>query len=123
MRIAHNDVSLAQAFMTAASEAERAFGNPDLYMEKFVEKSRHIEVQLMADKHGNVVQLAERDCSIQRRHQKLVEEAPSPAVDDDLRQRMGRRGRQIAEMEFSVATVIEKTLDLYQNMLSRCKSS
>ena len=89
MRVAHNDVSVAQAFMTASSEAERAFGNAGLYIEKFVENARHIEVQLIADKHGNVVHLGERDCSIQRRHQKLLEEAPSPALDEELRQRLG----------------------------------
>lgn len=90
MRVAHNDVSLAQAFMTAASEAERAFGNPDLYMEKYVESARHIEVQIIGDKHGNVIHLGERDCSIQRRHQKLIEEAPCPVLDAEARKKIGR---------------------------------
>ncbi len=88
MRIARNDVSLAQGFMTASSEAERAFGNPDVYVEKLVERARHIEVQLLADNHGHVYQLGERDCSIQRRHQKLLEETPSPALTPDRRRKL-----------------------------------
>jgi len=90
MRIARNDVSLVQGFMTASSEAERAFGNADVYIEKFVEKARHIEVQLMADNYGHVVHLGERDCSIQRRHQKLIEEAPSPALSNKVRDKLTR---------------------------------
>lgn len=89
MRIARNDVSLVQAFMTASAEAERSFGNPDLYMEKFVESSRHIEMQILGDDHGNAIHVGERDCSIQRRHQKLLEEAPSPALTDKQRQKLG----------------------------------
>jgi len=89
MRVAHNDVSLVQAFMTAASEAERAFGNAALYMEKYIESARHVEVQVLADHHGHVVHLGERDCSIQRRHQKLVEEAPCPVFDEEIRKRIG----------------------------------
>lgn len=97
MRHAHNDVSLVQAFMTASAEAERAFGNSGMYMEKFVESARHIEVQLIADHHGNVVHLGERDCSIQRRHQKLIEEAPSPILDPDTRKRIHRAAVKLAE--------------------------
>ena len=97
MRAAHNDVSLVQAFMTASAEAERAFGNSGMYMEKFVESARHIEVQLIADHHGNVVHLGERDCSIQRRHQKLIEEAPSPILDNDTRKRIHRAAVKLAE--------------------------
>ncbi len=89
MRVAHNDGSLVKAFMTARSEAERAFGNPGVYIERYVESARHIEVQIIADEHGNVVQLGERDCSIQRRHQKLLEESPSPVLDAKLRKRLG----------------------------------
>ena len=88
MRIARNDVSLAQGFMTASSEAERAFGNAAVYVEKLVERARHIEVQLLADNHGHVYQLGERDCSIQRRHQKLLEETPSPALTPDRRKKL-----------------------------------
>ena len=89
MRVAHNDVSVAQAFLMASAEAERAFSNAGLYIEKYVERARHIEVQIIADEHGNVVQLGERDCSIQRRHQKLVEESPSPALTDVTRKLLG----------------------------------
>ena len=88
MRIARNDVSLVQGYMTARAEAERAFGNPDVYVEKLVERARHIEVQLLADNHGHVYQLGERDCSIQRRHQKLLEETPSPALTYDRRRKL-----------------------------------
>lgn len=88
MRIARNDVSLVQGYMTARAEAERAFGNSDVYVEKLVERARHIEVQLLADNHGHVYQLGERDCSIQRRHQKLLEETPSPALTSDRRKKL-----------------------------------
>lgn len=97
MRHAHNDVSLVQAFMTASAEAERAFGNSGMYMEKFVESARHIEVQIIADQHGNVVHLGERDCSIQRRHQKLIEEAPSPILDADTRKRIHKAAVKLAQ--------------------------
>jgi len=97
MRIAHNDVSLVQAFMTAGAEAERAFGNGDLYMEKYVESARHVEVQLMADHHGHVVHMGERDCSIQRRHQKLVEESPCPVLTPADREKIGGIAVRAAE--------------------------
>jgi acetyl-CoA carboxylase biotin carboxylase subunit len=77
------------AFLTAQSEAEAAFGNADVYMEKYIEAPRHIEFQIMADEKGNVVHLGERDCTIQRRHQKLIEESPSTALTADMRKRMG----------------------------------
>ena len=89
MRVAHNDVRLISAFMTAQAEAEAAFGVPDVYIERYVEKPRHVEIQIIGDSHGHVVSLGERDCSIQRRHQKLIEESPSPVVDAKLRKRMG----------------------------------
>ena len=80
MRIAHNDASLIQGYHAARTEAENAFGNGALYMEKFLVNPRHIEVQILADNHGNVIHLGERDCSVQRRNQKLIEETPSPAI-------------------------------------------
>jgi len=89
MRIAHTEASLVTGFLTARSEAEAAFGNPSVYIEKYVEKPRHVEIQVLGDEKGNVIHLGERDCSIQRRHQKLLEETPSPAVDDELRNQMG----------------------------------
>jgi acetyl-CoA carboxylase biotin carboxylase subunit len=89
MRIARNDVSLVQGFMAASAEGENSFGNPDLFMEKFIESARHVEVQIIGDKHGNVCHLGERDCSIQRRHQKLVEEAPCPMLTNKERKALG----------------------------------
>lgn len=97
MRVARNDVSLAQNFMTASSEAEKAFGNSSVYIEKYVENARHIEVQVIADHHGHVAHLGERDCSIQRRHQKLLEESPSPALNADIRKRLYRAAVHAAE--------------------------
>ena len=88
MRIVRSEEELPALFKAASSEAAAAFGNGDLYMEKFVERPRHIEFQVLADQYGNVVSLGERECSIQRRHQKLLEEAPSTAVTPELRQRM-----------------------------------
>ncbi len=96
MRVARNDVSLVQGFMTASSEAERAFANAAVYMEKYVENARHIEVQILADHHGNVVHLGERDCSIQRRHQKLLEESPSPALNAESRRKLHHTAVQAA---------------------------
>jgi acetyl-CoA carboxylase biotin carboxylase subunit len=89
MRVAHNDVRLVSALMTAQAEAEAAFGSQDVYIEKYVDGARHIEFQILADNHGHTVHLGERECSIQRRHQKLIEETPSVAVDAKLRKRMG----------------------------------
>lgn len=88
MRICHNDIRLVSSLMVAQQEAEANFGNPNVYIEKYIEKPRHIEIQLLADKHGHVLALGERDCSIQRRHQKLLEESPSTAVDPKLRKRL-----------------------------------
>ncbi len=89
MRLVPSAAELDNLFKAAQGEAEAAFGNPGLYMEKFIDRPRHVEVQVLADRHGNVVHLGERDCSIQRRHQKLLEEAPSVAINADLRRQMG----------------------------------
>jgi len=88
MKIAHNDGKLISAFMTARTEAEAAFGDPEVYIEKYIENPRHIEVQIMGDSHGHIVHLGERDCSIQRRHQKLIEETPAPSLSKKLRQKI-----------------------------------
>jgi len=112
MRVAHNDASVIKAYNTAMAEAERAFGNADVYMEKYVESARHIEVQIMADEHGNVVHLGERDCSIQRRHQKLLEEAPSPLLKNDVRKKMGDAAVKAAKgIKYSNAGTVEFLYD------------
>jgi len=89
MRVAHTDVSLVNGYNTASQEALAAFGNAEVYLEKYVEEPRHVEIQILADSHGNIIHLGERDCSVQRRHQKLVEESPSPAITPELREQMG----------------------------------
>ena len=88
-RVARSEAELADAFEGAAREGERFFGDPTVYLERYLEDPRHVEVQLLADSHGNVIHLGERDCSIQRRHQKLIEEAPAPHVDAEMRARIG----------------------------------
>ncbi|MGI5921983.1 MAG: acetyl-CoA carboxylase biotin carboxylase subunit [Syntrophomonadaceae bacterium] len=90
MRLAHNQSALKEAIQTAKMEAGAAFGNDEVYIEKYIEEPRHIEIQILADEHGNIVHLGERDCSIQRRNQKLLEEAPSTFVDATLRAKMGQ---------------------------------
>jgi acetyl-CoA carboxylase biotin carboxylase subunit len=97
MRQVADESELPSAFETAQSESAAAFGNADVYVEKVVEKPRHIEVQIFADSHGNCVHLGERECSIQRRHQKVIEECPSPINDSDLRDRMGAAAIKIAK--------------------------
>ena len=112
MRVARNDVSVAQGFMMASSEAERAFSNPEVYIEKFVDQARHIEMQVISDHHGNACHLFERDCSIQRRHQKLVEEALSPVLDDELRKRLGKAAIKAVEaVDYHNAGTIEFLFD------------
>lgn len=97
MRVCHNDVTLMSSFSMARAEAEANFGNPDVYIEKYIQDPRHIEIQVLGDHYGNVIHLGERDCSIQRRHQKLLEEAPSPALNAKLRQRMGEAAVKAAK--------------------------
>ncbi len=97
MRLAHNAMAFAREFETARIEAEKAFGNGAVYVEKFIENPRHIEFQLLADEHGKIIHLGERDCSVQRRYQKLIEEAPSPFLTEALRTKMGKAAVKIAE--------------------------
>ena len=88
---------LADAFEGAAREGEKFFGDATVYLERYLEDPRHVEVQVLADGHGNVIHLGERDCSIQRRHQKLIEEAPAPHVDEEMRERIGKIATDAAE--------------------------
>jgi len=116
MRICHNDIRLVSALMTAQAEAEANFGNSNVYIEKYIEKPRHIEVQILADKFGHIVHLGERDCSIQRRHQKLLEESPSPIVDAKLRKRLGELAIKGAKaVNYVSAGTIEFLLDQKEN--------
>ncbi|CCF15627.1 MULTISPECIES: acetyl-CoA carboxylase biotin carboxylase subunit [Brevibacillus] len=112
MRVAVDDEDLEKAIRQAQNEAKTAFGNAGVYLEKFVEGPRHVEIQIMGDKHGNVVYLGERDCSIQRRHQKLVEEAPSPALSQELRKQMGEAAVAAAQaVNYHGAGTVEFLLD------------
>ncbi|MBT8327051.1 MAG: ATP-grasp domain-containing protein, partial [Bacteroidia bacterium] len=116
MRIVHQEEDLETQMKTARSEAQSAFGDSSVFIEKFVTKPRHIEIQLIADNHGNVVYLMERECSIQRRHQKLVEEAPSAILDDDLRKRMGEAAVNVAKScNYSGAGTVEFLMDADHN--------
>lgn len=118
MRIAYDQNELADALAVASGEARAAFGNPDLYLEKYIEKPRHIEIQIIGDHFGNYIHLGERECSIQMRYQKLIEESPSPFVDEALRKKLGETAVQIARsigytnagtMEF----LVDKNKDFY----------
>ncbi len=91
MRVVHSEAALANAISMTKTEASNAFGNPEVYMEKYLSNPRHVEFQVLADEHGNAIHLGERDCSMQRRHQKVVEEAPAPGITDEQRQRIGAR--------------------------------
>jgi acetyl-CoA carboxylase biotin carboxylase subunit len=119
MRVAHNDISLIKGYHTARSEAEKAFGNSGVYIEKFIENPHHIEFQILADARGNIIHLGERDCSIQRRNQKVVEETPSPLIENrfkDLRKRMGKAAVRIAEVaHYTNAGTVEFIVDDHGN--------
>ena len=116
MRIARNDNELETNIIAAQNEAEAAFGNPDVYIEKYVEDPRHIEIQIIGDKHGNVVHLGERDCSIQRRHQKLIEEAPSVILTDEVRTAMGEAAVKLAKaINYDSAGTLEFLVDKSNN--------
>lgn len=112
MRIVRAESEIENSFQTARHEAESAFGNPDVYIEKYLEEPRHVEIQILGDSFGNVIHLGERDCSVQRRHQKLIEESPSPAVDAELREKMGAAAVKGAKsVKYLGAGTIEFLLD------------
>lgn len=112
MRVAYDEEDLRKSIRQAQKEAEMAFGNAGVYLEKYLEEPRHIEIQVMADKYGHIVHLGERDCSIQRRHQKLIEEAPSPALNPELREQMGKAAvLAAAAVQYYGAGTVEFLLD------------
>ena len=112
MRVAHNEISLRAAFHAARAEAQAAFNNPELYLEKLVEGARHVEVQILADRAGNVIHLWERDCSLQRRHQKVIEETPSPSLPNDVRDQLCRAAVRLSKLANYVnAGTVEFLLD------------
>lgn len=118
MRIVRKEEELEDQLFNARKEAESSFGNAGVYIEKFIEEPRHIEIQIVGDQHGNVIHLSERDCSIQRRHQKLVEEAPSPFMTDELRERMGKAAIEAGqainyEGVGTVEFLVDKNRDFY----------
>jgi len=112
MRVASNEVSLRSAFLQARQEAVASFQNGDVYLERFLQNPRHVEIQILADGNGNIIHLGERDCSIQRRHQKLIEESPSPALNPELRKAMGEAAIKFARAaEYQNAGTVEFLLD------------
>ncbi|MBU3742153.1 MAG: acetyl-CoA carboxylase biotin carboxylase subunit [Candidatus Kapabacteria bacterium] len=116
MRYVETEGELDRAYATTRGEAEAAFGNGDVYIEKFIEQPRHVEIQVFADMHGNVISLNERECSIQRRHQKLIEEAPSPIVTPELRAAMGAASvKGAASVNYVGAGTIEYLVDKHRN--------
>lgn len=115
MRVAHNDISLVKGYHTARTEAEKAFGNSGVYIEKFIENPHHIEFQILGDGKGHIIHLGERDCSIQRRNQKVIEETPSPLIDNKfkkLREKMGKAAVRIGEVaNYTNAGTVEFIVD------------
>jgi len=116
MRLVHTPDQLFSALEAAQSEAQRSFGDNEIYLEKAIINPRHIEMQVLADEHGNTVYLGERECSIQRRHQKVLEESPSPIVDPDMRRRMGEVAVRVAQAaDYTNAGTIEFLVDQHNN--------
>jgi acetyl-CoA carboxylase biotin carboxylase subunit len=116
MKIVHSPAALPNAFATARAEAQAGFGNPEVYIEKYCENPRHVEIQVLGDKHGNVIHLGERDCSIQRRHQKIIEEAPSTVSTPELRKAMGEAAVRAAKaVGYSSAGTMEFLVDKHNN--------
>ncbi|NOZ66712.1 MAG: biotin/lipoyl-binding protein, partial [Alphaproteobacteria bacterium] len=116
MRVAYDDAGAAEGFSSATSEAMSSFGDDRIFIEKYIEQPRHIEIQLLGDCHGNVVYLGERECSIQRRHQKVIEEAPSPFIDDDTRKQMGEQAVALSRsVAYHSAGTVEFIVDRERN--------
>ena len=116
MRIAHNDAEAKEGFERATSEAKSSFGDDRVFIEKFVEQPRHIEIQVLADRHGNCIYVNERECSIQRRHQKVIEEAPSPFLDEKTRKAMGKQAVALAKaVDYVSAGTVEFIVDAKRN--------
>ena len=116
MRIARSDAECREGFQRTTSEAQAAFGDGRIFAEKFIEDPRHVEIQVLADKHGNVIHLGERECSIQRRHQKVLEEAPSPLLDEKTRKAMGQQAVALAKaVDYSSAGTVEFVTDQQRN--------
>lgn len=116
MRVAHNDDECLEGFERAGNEARSSFGDDRIFIEKFIEEPRHIEIQVMADSHGNVVYLNERECSLQRRHQKVIEEAPSPFLDEKTRKKMGEQAVALAKaVDYESAGTVEFIVDPKRN--------
>ena len=112
MRVAHDDQEMRDGFRAARSEAKSSFADDRVFIEKFIEEPRHIEIQVLADTHGNVIHLGERECSIQRRHQKVIEEAPSPVMDPETRSRMGEQAKALARaVDYCSAGTVEFIMD------------
>ena len=116
MRIAKNKGEVTEAFNSSVNEAKSSFGDDRIFIEKFIEQPRHIEIQILADNHGNVIHLGERECSIQRRNQKIIEESPSPFVDNDLRIEMGEQAKKLASsIKYTSAGTVEFIVDQNKN--------
>jgi propionyl-CoA carboxylase alpha chain len=116
MRVAFNDAEAEENFQSARNEAISSFGDDRIFIEKFIEEPRHIEIQVLGDKHGNVIHLGERECSIQRRHQKVIEEAPSPFLNEETRQAMGKEAVSLAKaVDYSSAGTVEFIVDKDKN--------
>jgi len=112
MRTAHNAVAFSKEYINARNEAEKAFGNGAVYLERYLDSPRHIEIQVLGDQFGNIIHLGERDCSVQRRHQKIIEEAPSPFISDKIRRQMGRDAVKLAQsVDYEGAGTVEFLVD------------
>lgn len=118
MRVVYEEDELARAIESTQNLAQATFGDGTVYIEKYIEKPRHIEFQVLADNHGNTIHVCDRECSIQRRHQKLIEEAPSPIMTEELRQRMGESAIKAAKVLIITVQVLLNSCILMVNIIS-----